>query len=576
LRRTLGRLRTADGADPRIAYAEWCANHTPSPEDLQRLQAEVSRLPRQPLISILTPVFNTRAQWLRAAIGSVQRQVYGRWELLLVDDASTSPETIQALNEYRTGDPRIKIIRLPANSHISAASNAALEGATGDFVALLDHDDELAPEALAEVVRYINAHPDVDFIYTDEDKLDLGGVRCDPYFKPDWSPEQFLNFMYTNHLMVLRRELVERVGRFRLGFEGSQDYDLALRIVSATDRVGHIPKVLYHWRRVPGSAAAEPTAKPWALAAARRALVDYVERNSLDAEVIDGAAPGLFHVKRRIQGQPLVSIVLTTDDRQRDVNGKLIALLPTAIRSIRQKTLYSNYEIIVIDNGRLSDATQDFLKSVPHRRVSYAIEGDFNFAHKLNFSVRHARGEHLVILNDDVEVISSNWLTAMLEYSQDPAIGAVGAKLYFADGRLQHAGVVLGVSGLAAHVFHQAPGHHPGYAGSTMGPRNYSAVTAACLMTRRAVFDEVGGFNEQLAIDFNDVDYCLKVRRAGYRIVFTPYAELYHYESTSHGQRTWRPDEVEYMRRTWPDVIAADPYYNVNLTRDFADYRLRA
>lgn len=574
LRRTLGRMRTADGADPRIAYAAWAAKHALTAETRERLRAEVAALPRQPLVSIVTPVYNTRAKWLRAAIESVRQQVYGRWELLLVDDASTSAETIETLDEYRSVDPRITIVQLKTNSHVSAASNAALDAATGEFIALLDHDDELAPDALAEVARHVNAHPDVDFIYSDEDKLDLGGARCDPYFKPDWAPEHFLNFMYTNHLMVLRRELVETVGRFRIGFEGSQDYDLALRVVSVSDRVGHIPKVLYHWRRVAGSAAAEPSAKPWALAAARKALVEHVERNGLDAEVLDGAAPGLFHVKRRIRGRPLVSIVLTTDDRQRDVNGKLIALLPTAIRSIRQKTLYSNYEIVVIDNGRLSDATQDFLKTVPHRRVSYTIEGEFNFAHKLNFSVRHAAGEHLVLLNDDIEVIGSSWLTAMLEYSQDPGIGAVGAKLYFADGRLQHAGLVLGVSGLAAHVFHQAPGHDPGYAGSTMGPRNYSAVTAACLMTRRAVWDEVGGFNERLAIDFNDVDYCLKVRRAGYRIVFTPYAELYHYESTSHGARTWNSAEVEYMRRAWPEVIARDPYYNVNLTRDFPDYRL--
>ena len=541
LRKTIGRLRTADGADPRVSYAEWAAKHALTADGRERLRAEVAALSHQPLISVITPVYNTRAKWLRAAVESVRQQVYGRWELILADDASTSAETRRTLDEYRTIDPRIKIVQLATNSHISAASNAALEAATGEFIALLDHDDELPADALAEVARYIDAHPDVDFIYTDEDKLDLGGARCDPYFKPDWSPEHFLNFMYTNHLMVLRRALVERVGRFRLGFEGSQDYDLALRVVSVSDRVGHIPKVLYHWRRVPGSAAAEASAKPWALAAGRRALVEHVGRIGLDAEVLDGAGPGLVHVKRRIHGQPLISIVVTTDDRQRMVDGRSIALLPTAIRSIRQKTLYPNYEIVIVDNGRLSDATRDFLKTVPHRRVSYTIEGDFNFAHKLNFSVRHATGEHLVLLNDDVEIISSNWLNAMLEYSQDPAIGAVGAKLYFGDGRLQHAGIVLGVSGLAAHVFHQAPGHHPGYAGSTIGPRNYSAVTAACLMTRRGVWDEVGGFNEQLAIDFNDVDYCLKVRRAGYRVVFTPYAELFHYESTSHGQRTWIP-----------------------------------
>ncbi len=300
-----------------------------------------------------------------------------------------------------------------------------------------------------------------------------------------------------------------------------------------------------------------------------------MQQNRLDADVIDGAAPGLFRVRRRIQDAPLVSIVITTDDREREYNGKHIALLPHCIRSIQQRTAYRRYEIVVVDNGRLSPATREFLSRVPHRRVAYRATDPFNFAHKLNFSVRQAQGEYVVILNDDIEVISSEWITAMLEYAQDPAVGAVGAKLYFPDGRLQHIGIVMGVNGCAAHAFHQAPGNSPGYGGSALGPRNYSAVTGACMMTRRSVFEEVGGYCETLAIDFNDVDYCLRLRQKGYRVVFTPYAELYHLESASHGQRTWIPEEAEFFRTTWPDVIEADPFYNVNLTRDFPDYRLR-
>lgn len=574
LRGTLRRLQHAGTVDREVEYQRWIATHTPDAQALAAMAQAVESLPSRPTISVVTPVYNTDAAWLRACIESVRQQAYPHWELCLADDASTSAETHRVLDEYAGVDPRIKIVRRVTNGHICAASNDALDLATGEFIALLDHDDELAPDALFEVARFINGHPDVDFIYSDEDKRDMAGVRSDPYFKPDWSPEHFLNFMYTNHLMVLRRSVVDAAGRFRPGTEGSQDYDLVLRIISNSDRVGHIPKVLYHWRKIPGSAAAEPTAKPWGLAAARRALEAHVERLHLDAEVLDGASPGLFRVKRRIHGNPLISIVIPTDDRSRDVDGTLVALLPHCLKSIQQRTAYQNYELVIVDNGRMSDATRDVLAGIPHRRVSYTIEGDFNFAHKLNFSVGHARGEHLVILNDDVEVISSEWLTALLEYSQDPAIGAVGAKLFYPDGRLQHIGVAMGVCGIAAHLHHQAQGYEPGYFGAALGPRNYSAVTGAVMMTRRSVFHEVGGFNEALAIDFNDIDYCLRLRKAGYRIVFTPYAELYHLESGSHGVRTWNPAEADYMKATWPEVLAADPYYNPNLTKAFPDMRI--
>lgn len=572
---TARRMREGGATDTSLDYQRWIAQNTPSAADLEALKKEVGALPLQPVISVITPVYNTDPQWLRACIESVRRQAYPHWELCLADDASTKSATVELLGEYARVDPRIKLVRLPKNGHISAASNAALDIATGDFVALLDHDDDLPPDALAEVVKFVNANREVDFIYSDEDKRDLTGSRKEPYFKPDWSPDHFMNFMYTNHLMVLRRSVVDRVGRFRLGFEGAQDFDLALRTIAVTDRIGHIPKVLYHWRQIPGSAAAEAVAKPWALANAQRALESYVESIKLDAAVETGAAPGLFRVRRKLTRSPRVTIVITTDDRSRTINGREIALLPNVIRSIRQKTQYTNYEILVIDNGNLSQATMDFLSTVPHHRATYTIEGRFNFAHKLNFSVRHAGDDQLVILNDDVEVISPGWLHALLEYSEDPAVGAVGAKLYFPDGRLQHVGVVLGVNGIAAHSFHQGSGQLPGYFGSTLGPRNYSAVTGACLMTRRAVFDEMGGFNEALAIDFNDIDYCLRLRRAGYRVVYTPHAELFHHESGSHGARTWNPAEAEYMRETWADVLARDPYYNQNLTRDFPDYRLR-
>jgi GT2 family glycosyltransferase len=567
------RLRTPPVTDARTAYHRWIAAHAPASESPAAADA-LAAWDDRPCISIITPVYNTDARWLRACIESVLRQTYDRWELVLADDASTSEDTIRVLDEYAGCDDRIRLVRLARNSHISAASNAALDAATGSFVGFLDHDDELAPGAMAEIAAWIRDHPDVDFIYSDEDKIDPSGARCDPYFKPDWSPEHFMNFMYTNHLMVLRRSLVDEVGRFRLGYEGSQDYDLALRVLRHTSRVGHVPSVLYHWRQIAGSAAAESEAKPWALAAARRALEDHVAQAFDGAEVFDGAAPGLFRVRRRIAGSPSVSVVITTDDRSRDISGRAVALLPNALRSLFGKTTYGRYDVIVADNRNLSEASRTATAGMPYRLVSYDFTAPFNFAHKLNFAARHATGDYLVILNDDIEIVSPDWLEGLLEYAQEPEIGAVGAKLYYPDGRLQHAGLVLGVCGVAAHVFHQAPGTTPGYFGSTLGPRNYSAVTGACMMTRRSLFEALGGFDERLAIDFNDVDYCLRLRRAGYRIVFTPHVELCHLESGSQGHRTWNAAEAEHMRRHWADVLARDPYYNANLTRAFPDYRL--
>lgn len=555
------------------AYTRWIAAQTSS-NDARRAHAQaVSRLAYRPTFTIITPVHDTPPAWLHACVGSVRHQIYPYWELCLVDDGSASADTHRALDAYENTDARIRILRLPTSGHICAASNAGLDLATGEFVAFLDHDDELSPDALYEVASLLNQQPDLDFIYSDEDKIDEAGAHSEPYYKPDWAPEHFLNFMYTNHLMVLRRTTIETVGRFRQGYEGSQDFDLALRVVSVTDRIGHVARVLYHWRKVAGSAAAQPAAKPWALDAARRALESHVERTHLDADVLEGASPGLFRVRRRIKGRPMVSIVIPTDDRARDVAGTTVALLPHCIRSIHERSTYRDYELVVVDNGNMSAATEAALAAIPHRRVSYRIDGAFNFSHKLNFSVQHASGEHLLILNDDVEVLSPDWIEALLEYSQDPAIGAVGAKLLYPDGRLQHVGVVMGVCGLAAHLHHQAPPNEPGYFGLALGPRNYSAVTGAVMMTRRRTFDRLGGFDERLAIDFNDIDYCLRARAAGLRVVFTPYARLYHLESGTNGARTWNPAEAQLMRERWPAVIADDPYYNPNLGHDHPDPR---
>jgi GT2 family glycosyltransferase len=579
LRRVAGRLRTeglasvlqtvrdAPNAEGDVdAFRRWIERNTPRPPDLERLTQKAAALTWRPRISVVTPVYNTDPQYLRACIDSVRSQIYTEWELCLADDASPREETRSVLREY--DDPRIRVRYLARNSQISAASNAALALATGEYVALLDHDDELTPDALFEIARFLNEHRDADMIYSDEDKLDAAGARCDPYFKPDWSPEHFLSTMYTCHLMVVRTRMLEEAGGFRQGYEGAQDYDLVLRLMERTDRIYHLPRILYHWRKAPGSAASENAAKPWAIDSGRKALQDYVRRQGSAAEVCRGSAPGLFRIKQAVVGQPLVSIILPTRG-----TGDLVL---RSVRSLAEHTSYGKFEVVVASDGPLSAELRDVLGSLTSRIVDYRGPGAFNFSHKINAAAREARGDHLLLLNDDVEAVEDDWLSALLEYSQQQPVGAVGAKLLYPDGRLQHAGILIGVCGIAAHAFHQHAGSSVGYASSAVRPGNFSAVSAACLMTRREVFEAVGGMDERLAIDFNDVDYCLRVRKAGYRIVFTPYARLVHHESASTGSRAPSPAEAALMREKWGAVLEQDPYYNPNLSVHFPDYRLRS
>ncbi len=559
--------------DHAARYRRWVILNTPTPLELMEMTARVTQFSWRPRISVLTPVYNTDPRWLRACIESVRRQAYPNWELCLADDGSTDKGTLEVLRKC-LGDSRIRMLRLGANSGISAATNAALEIASGEFLAMLDHDDELAPEALFEVASLLDRAPDADFIYSDEDKLDGAGDRCDPHFKPDWSPEHFRSTMYTCHLMVLRADLLRALGGFRPGFEGAQDYDLALRVSERTTRIHHIPKVLYHWRKIPGSAATSGTAKVWAIDAGARALQEHVARSGFDAEVVLGAAPGLYRMRHRIAGQPLVSIIIPTRGGT-DIESPAVRTLANCLRSIVEKSTYRNYEVVVVEDETSPDTTRALLAGVPHHVVPYSAAGPFNYAHKINAAVASSRGSHLVLFNDDIEVVTPEWLEAMLEFSQQEAIGAVGARLVYPDGRLQHVGVVLGVSGMAAHALHSAPGTTAGHGASAWIVRNYSAVTAACMMTRREVFERMHGFDECFATDFNDTDYCLRIRSEGYRIVYTPYAELCHLESTSFGARMWNASDLNAMRQRWADVCANDPYYNPNLSRDDPDYRVR-
>jgi GT2 family glycosyltransferase len=506
--------------------------HTPTARGLAALASETASLPRQPLVSVLMPVFNTDPRWLRAAIESVQRQVYPRWELCIADDASTSGATLQVLEEAKR-DARVRVMHRAVNGHIAAASNDALALAAGEFVALLDHDDELAPDALAEVVRALNAAPDVDVVYSDEDKLSLRGVRCDPFFKPDWSPEHFLGQMYTCHLTVARTALVREVGGFREGFEGSQDYDLWLRMAARTSRIHHVPKILYHWRKIPGSAAAVVDAKSYALENARRALEDHARCTGMDAVVESGLAPSLWRVRRRIRGSPAVTIVVSGGSER-------------TVRSFSERSTW------------------------PHRRL-VPFEAGANYSAALNRTVRQVDTDYLVIVRGDVEIITPDWLEGLLEFAQVPDIGAVGCKLRLPDGRLYHVGIVTGVEGVAANLYREAPSGSFGWNGGAMTVRNYSAVSGALMMTRRDAWDRVAGFDEKLGTDYNDIDYCLRLREAGYRIVFTPFVEAY-YDAKDRS-----PDSADAaaLRRKWGSALGRDPYYNPNLTGDFPDCRLR-
>lgn len=553
------------GLDLNGQYRLWLEAHPVTPDLMEEAKAEIGRFTYRPLISIVTPVYNTDEPWLRRLIESVQAQLYPHWEFCLADDASTRGHVRRLLDEAAAADPRIKVRHLERNEGIVGASARALAMATGEFVGLLDHDDELSPDALYEVVKRLNREPDLDFLYSDEDKLEPDGRRVEPFFKPGWSPELLLAMNYITHFSVFRRSKLAESGGFRAGFDGSQDYDLILRFTERTDRIAHIPKVLYHWRKIPGSAASSTGAKPYAYEAARKALAEALARRGLDGTV-EGDGPGRYRVRYRLRDRPLVSIVIPTRDRR--------LLLEQCLSSLREKTDYAPYEVIVVDNdSRAADAIA-YLEEIRDRALVLRCPGPFNFSAINNLGASRAAGRHLLFLNNDTQAVRPDWLTVMVEQAEQPGIGAVGAKLLYPDRRIQHAGIVLGVRGFAAHAFKHQAGGRDTYYGFGETVRNCSAVTAACLLVPRGVFEEAGGFDERLPVAFNDVDLCLRIRQRGYRIVYTPKAELLHYESATRGGLHPQADEDLAWQR-WGDLISrGDPYYNRNLTLSREDWSL--
>jgi GT2 family glycosyltransferase len=530
-----------------------------------------------PLFSVVMPVFNPSPIWLEAAIESVLAQTYPRWELCIADDSSTNPEVRALLERFSQQDPRIRVIFREANGHIAAASNTALAEATGDFVALLDHDDELSSHALACVAEAISRNPGVALLYSDEDKIDENGQRYDPYFKCDFNYELFLAQNMISHLGVYRKAVVDAVGGFREGFEGSQDYDLALRVLehSGAQNIVHIPRVLYHWRATPGSTARDSGEKAYSVTAARRSVQEHLTRSGRGGLVSPAPMAPMHHRVRYALPDvlPLVSIVIPTRDRA--------DLLSVCLESLFSVTHYPNYEVIVIDNGSSEAATHDLFARLPQDRARVIRdEAPFNFSRLNNLAANAAQGAVIVLMNNDIQVTTPDWIEEMLSFALQPDIGCVGAKLWYPDRRLQHGGVITGIGGVAGHAHKFLPDGHPGYFNRAVLHQSFSAVTAACLMVRRAVWDQVGGLDESLTVAFNDVDLCLRIREAGYRNVWTPYAEMIHHESASRGmedtpERIARFEtEIQFMKARWADKLLRDPAYNPNLTLDLEDFGL--
>jgi GT2 family glycosyltransferase len=540
-------------------YDQWFRSKVPTTERLAEIKSELTQLQNLPLISIVMPTYNTDEKWLRLAIESVINQMYSNWELCICDDHSPDKNVWKVLQEYAQNDDRIKVLRAEENLGIAGSTNKAVELAAGEYVGFLDHDDELTVDALYEVVKVINREQP-DMIYSDEDKLEMDGTYSDPFFKPDWSPDYLLSTNYICHFAVYKKEVGDRIGWINLGYDGAQDYDFVLRFTENANKIEHISKILYHWRKIPGSTADSFSSKSYAQDAGKNALKAALERRSIDGEVQNTKLPGHYRVKRFLKEEPLVSIIIPTKDR--------VDLLSVCVDSILKKTSYNNFEIIIVNNNSEEEETYEYFNKMKNRIKVINYEQPFNYSSINNFAVTHSKGEQLLFLNNDTEVIESKWLTAMVEYAIRPEVGVVGAKLLYTNNTIQHGGVILGVGGVANHSFLNLPRNADGYFGMLHDIRNCSAVTAACMMVRRDVYKECQGFNEKdLAVAFNDVDLCLRITRMGYLCVWTPEALLYHHESATRA-RDVDPNEVEYMRKAWGRLLDHDPYYNINFDRN--------
>lgn len=555
------------------AYKKWYSLYdTLGKSDIETISYNSKLLSYKPVFSVVMPVYNAPITYLIKAIESVREQAYPYWELCIADDKSPNQDVIKVLKEYEAKDNRIKIIYRETNGHISHATNSALELASGDYIVLLDQDDELRPHSLYMAAKALNENRDIELIYSDEDKIDEKGNRFDPYFKTDWNKDLFYGQNMISHLGVYKLSLIKKIGGFRPGYEGSQDYDLALRCIEhlQPDQIHHIPHILYHWRAISGSTAVTTSNKNYALDAGLKALNDHLKRTNQQATAIPNVNSS-YRVQWDLPEQtPMVSIIIPTKD-----NAEVLA---TCVTSILGKNSYKNYEILIIDNNSQEATTFEYFDKIVAEHAQVKVlpyKQPFNFSAIVNYGVQHSKGEVIVLMNNDTEVINADWLREMVSHSLRSDIGAVGVKLFFPTGQIQHAGVFLYEEHPGNHIYQKKHKNDPGYFNKLNLIQNYSAVTAACLAVRKELYLQVGGFDEtHLQVAYNDVDFCLKLQELGYRNLFTPFAQLFHYESLSRGsdfneanyQRFKK--EQSFMLNKWKSIVAKDPYFNPNLDID--------
>lgn len=558
-----------------VPYGPWYEAYVPDESELEKQRKH--RFTYEPLISVAVPAFCTPETFLIQMVESLLAQTYSNWELCIANGSPEDTVMKGVLEQYMKKDSRIRVSELTENKGIAGNTNAALEMAEGEFVGLLDHDDLLAPNALYEVVRALEADRELDAVYTDEDKVTTElDEHFQPHLKPDFNLDLLRSNNYICHFFVVRRSVVKKAGGFRQEFDGAQDHDFIFRCVEIARKVGHIPEILYHWRTHKASTADNPASKMYAFDAGKRAIEAHLERTGTEGVVTHTPDLGFFRVKYPVQGNPLVSIIIPNKDEKET--------LKDCIESIRKKTEYENYEIIIVENNSTTEEIFQYYKELsqdPRIRL-LRWKKEFNYSAINNYGVSHARGEYLLFLNNDVKIITPGWIKEILGVCQRPEVGAVGVKLIYPDNTIQHAGCVIGIGGIAGHMFVDMPANRTGYLHKASILQDMSAVTAACMMMKRTAFEEAGGFTEKLSVAFNDVDLCLKVRKNKKLIVYDPYVELYHMESKTRGaedstEKVRRfQEEIEYMRCQWIDILKnGDPYYNKNLSLTKWNYSLR-
>lgn len=561
-----------------VEYSKWLPKHLPSQSELAQQREE--KFSWEPKFSIVVPLFKTPEKYLGSLIRSIQAQTYGNWELCLSDGSGIDSKLEQFVNKFAENDNRIVYIPHESCLQISENTNAAIEAASGEFIVFADHDDELTPDALYECVQRLNEKRDTLVIYSDEDKMTMDGNKFfQPHFKPDFNIDLLCTVNYICHLFVVKRDIIDMVGMLRSEFDGAQDYDFIFRCTEQAGRehICHIPRILYHWRCHEDSTAENPESKLYAFEAGKKAVQAHYERIGVKARIQQGEFLGLYRTQFIRDYDPLISIIIPNKDHIDD--------LKRCIDSIEQKSTYKNLEYIIVENNSTEDQTFTYYKKLeksnPRARVVY-WDGVFNYSAINNFGIREANGEYLLLLNNDTEIINEDCLEELLGYCMREDVGAVGARLYYEDDTIQHAGVVIGFGGIAGHCFVQQKRGVTGYCHRIICAQDYSAVTAACMMVKRKAYEDAGGLSEKLQVAFNDIDFCLKLQRAGYLVVYNPYAELYHYESKSRGLED-TPEKVARFNREiktfeerWPEILRdGDPYYNPNLTLDSQDFSLR-